>query len=333
MPRRRVLVGPVLAVLLVAVAGYAGASAMVYARLADVVPRCGGADQGNTPASFGAPGVDTAPYEVETYERVSFASADGQATIAAWWVPPGSESGAASPAPGGAGAASSERAVIVVHGLNSCRHAPEMLLAAGMLHGAGIGALLIDLRNQGDSSRTDGRYAGGTKEYQDVLGAWNWLRARGIAQAHIGAMGFSLGAGTVMDAMGEEPLLTAAWEDSGFADVDAAISDELARNGYPRFLSVGGLLVAQLLSGSSLTMPNPLWAASRLGTRPVFVTHGTADTRMPVHHATDLAAAIRAHGGNVTVWLVPGAGHVQAIFTRTAEYAARLAAVFTAALR
>ena len=317
---RRVRVGAAVAALLailVVASGVAGG--LIYNQLSAVRQHCGGSRAGQTPATFTADPVDTAPYEMPVYQDVSFPSRDRQASIAAWYVP--------------AAGTSAPRAVIVVHGLNGCRRAPEVLLAAGMLHRAGIAALLIDLRNQGDSSVTNGHYAGGTLEYQDLLGAWDWLRgAHGFAAAAIGAMGFSLGAGTVMDATGEEPRLAAAWEDSGFSDVGKAIGDELARNGYPPLLAIGGLPVANALAGHDLTMPNPIWAAGRLGSRPVAIVHGEADARMPVRHATDLAGAIASAGGRVEVWLVPGAGHTQTIFLRPAEYESRLDGFFTAAL-
>ena len=44
-----------------------------------------------------------------------------------------------------------------------------------MLHRAGFGVLLIDLRNHGASDIDNGRWAGGSKEFLDALGAWDWL--------------------------------------------------------------------------------------------------------------------------------------------------------------
>ena len=61
-----------------------------------------------------------------------------------------------------------------------------MLLAAGMLHKAGMAVLLIDLRNHGDSTVVNGRYAAGTREYRDVLGGWDWLVAQGHPAARTG---------------------------------------------------------------------------------------------------------------------------------------------------
>ena len=70
--------------------------------------------------------------------------------------------------------------VILSHGFGGCRKGANDLLAAGMLHRNGIAVLMIDLRDHGDSTKEDMRFAGGTEEYRDVLGAWDWLSGRGV---------------------------------------------------------------------------------------------------------------------------------------------------------
>ena len=101
-----------------------------------------------------------------------------------------------------------------------------------MLHRNGFSVLLIDLRDHGDSTREDGRFAGGTDEYRDVLGAWDWLRTeQGLPPASIGLLGISLGAATVLLATGQEPAVAAVWEDSSYADLGTAIDAELKRRG------------------------------------------------------------------------------------------------------
>ena len=48
--------------------------------------------------------------------------------------------------------------------------------------GRGFGVLLMDLRDHGDSEGDDARFAGGSEEYLDVLGGWDWVRAQGAAR-------------------------------------------------------------------------------------------------------------------------------------------------------
>ncbi len=319
MRNRRLIVGAVVIVVLLIAAAYVGASTVVYNRLSAVEAHCAGdADiSDNTPASFNTYNdLDTTPYLVSDYQEVSFPSRDDHLNIAAWYIPASSDADAVP-------------TVILVHGLNSCRRSPAILLAAGMLHRNGFNALLLDLRDHGDSQIEDGRYAGGTEEYRDVLGAWDWLVAeKGIAPERIGLLGMSLGAATTLIAAGEEPRVAAVWEDSSYADLHEAIRAELARNGYPEFLVDGGILLGRLIAGDDLTALSPLKAVEKMNGRPVYITHGTADTRLSVQYASDLADAIHASGGTVDPWIVDGAEHTRAIFLHPDEYEQRLVDFF-----
>ena len=75
---------------------------------------------------------------------------DAGIEVAGWWIP-------AAASPSGAPAPT----VIVVHGFTACRHDHAVLLPAGMLYMHGFSVLLVDLRDHGDSTREDGRFAGG----------------------------------------------------------------------------------------------------------------------------------------------------------------------------
>jgi dipeptidyl aminopeptidase/acylaminoacyl peptidase len=324
---------------LAAVSGVAGGaylavSAFVYERMSRIEARCGGRFAGFTPASFDAKGfpLDTAPYRMPAFDEVSFPSRDLGITLRAWWVPAEDEAaeGEAASASIVAGQVTARApAVILVHGHGACRRDPVVLLPAGMLHRNGFSVLLLDLRDHGDSTIEDGRHAGGSEEYRDLLGAWDWLRVeKGIGAEQIGAWGASMGAATALIAAAEEPGLAAVWADSSFADAMTAARDELARKGYPTFLAPGGLWIGRLISGDDLLGRSPLRAAGRLRDRPVFLTHGAADGRMNVHHTLDLAQALARRGANWELWVVPGAGHVEAMFLHPDEYEQRLAGFF-----
>ncbi|HKB27677.1 MAG TPA: alpha/beta fold hydrolase [Candidatus Limnocylindrales bacterium] len=317
--RRRRTLFVRLALILVAVSAvaYLGVSAVVYDRLSSATAGCpGGRDD---PTSFAIQGVDTQPYWLPAPTDVRFPARDEpRITIAAWWVP----------VPAGLDAST----VILVHGHNGCRANAPNELAAGMLHDHGIAVLLIDLRNHGDSTVEDGRFAGGNKEYRDVLGAWDWLRAKGVPEARIGLLGFSLGAATTMIAMGQEPRIAAIWEDSSYADVGEALRDELTRNGYPTFLEAGGIFIGRVFVGDDLEAHSPLETTGLLYGRPIFITHGVRDQRLTVRYAFELAAGVAAHGQVADLWIVPDAGHTEALRLHPAEYERRLTAFFLAAL-
>jgi dipeptidyl aminopeptidase/acylaminoacyl peptidase len=305
------------ALVLVATAGYAAASVYVYDRLSSTVALCPGTPP-NDPTSFVVEGIDTAPYVMPPAQSVMFpARGDPAVIIDAWWEP------AATPdAP----------TIVLVHGHNGCKRDGANLLAAGMLHRHGMAVLLIDLRNHGDSTVQDGRFAGGNDEYLDVLGAFDWLRSQGVPDGRVGLLGFSLGAATVMIAMGEDQEVGAVWADSSYADVTEAIRDELARNGYPTFLDVGGVLVGRLLTGDDLAARSPLEATAKLHGRPIFLTMGSDDERLDPRYLASLAEGVRAAGGIVDPWQVQGAGHTHALTSLPDEYERRLVDFFGSAL-
>jgi dipeptidyl aminopeptidase/acylaminoacyl peptidase len=299
-------------------AAYIAAGAIVYDRLSTIGGICASGAGTGRPDVFSMPGVDTDRYLMQRHEAVSFPSRDPRITISAWYVP-GDEG------PGGP-------AVIVAHGLGDCRRSPWVLLPAGMLHRAGYSVLLIDLRDHGDSTIEDGRHAGGTDEYLDVLGAWDWTHGRGHDQSAIGLFGESLGAAAVLIAAGEEPRVAAVWEDSSYGVVGDAVHDELTRNGYPTFIAPAGILVARLVAGDDLATLSPVEAVRKLGRRPVFITHGASDTRLSVRFARQLEDAVRESGGDVRSWIVPAADHLQAMRIDPAGYERRLVGFFDRSL-
>jgi uncharacterized protein len=310
--RGRYLAAAVVAVLLL---GYGAASVMVYDKLSHVTSVCSGGRA--DPASYTVPNVDTTPYVLPEPTITSFPSrGDTGVTIAASWFP--ARTGLDAPT------------VILSHGFTGCRFGPGDLLAAGMLHKHGIAVLMIDLRNHGDSTKVDMRFAGGVVEYHDVLGAWDWLRAQGVPERRIGLLGFSLGAATTMIAMGQEPRIAAIWADSSYGDIGTAIRDELTRNGYPTMLEAGGVVAGKVLGGVDLESHSPLETTTLLHGRPIFLTHGLLDQRINVRSAYVLAESVAAHGQVAGLWIVPDAGHTQAMKLHPAEYEQRLAAFFLA---
>jgi dipeptidyl aminopeptidase/acylaminoacyl peptidase len=328
MRRRVLIIGAVSLVLLIAVV-YLGVGAYMYNVISAVKPGCEThlEDLRNTPSAFSARSdeahaqADMAGFEMGVYEEVKFPSREDKLTIDGWYVPAQGVDEAVAPA------------VILVHGLNDCKHSPYILMPAGMLNHAGFNVLIIDLRDHGDSQVEDGRFAAGTEEYRDALGAWDWLlNDKHIPPERIGLFGTSLGAATVLIAMGEEARVAATWEDSSYADIQVAIDAELGRYGVPTFFEPGGILMGKILAGDDIAVRSPLAAVSKLDGRPVFITHGDGDKRLSVQYAYDLANAIQATGGRVEPWIVPGSGHIEAMFDDTADYQQKLVAFFKEAI-
>jgi dipeptidyl aminopeptidase/acylaminoacyl peptidase len=328
--RRRWIAVGLGVVLALGVAGYAGASYLVWNQLSVAVPHCDNRFPDYTPASFGTRGIfeeftvggfDISPYVMPGYQEVTFPSRDARQprlTIRAWWIP-----ARVADAP----------AVIVVHGWNSCRHDPVALLPAGMLHKNGFSVLMMDMRDMGDSDIEDGRHAAGTEEYLDVLGAWDWLQsAQGVPENRVGLLGESLGAAATIIAMAEEPAAAALWVDSVWSDSRVFLDERLDKMDRPTLLDAGALLWAKIISGDDLTARGPLVEVEKIGARPLAIVHGLADLDIDVHHATDLAAVHARFVPAFEAWLVPRALHLQAAFAEPAEYERRIVEFFRASL-
>ncbi len=320
MGRGRIVALSVAAAGLLVTAGYAMASAAVYDRLATLSGSCRDGLGTNDPTAFrpdGGEAVDTTPYLMPSPGSVSIPSRTPGIDLAAWWIP-----GRSADAP----------VVLVVHGLAACRRDVTVLLPAGMLHRAGFAVLLVDLRDHGESSDEDRRQAGGTDEYLDVLGAWDWLRARGHPASTIGLFGASMGAATVLIAGGEEHDVAAVWADSSYADIASIVGDELQREGYPRILVPGTMLAARLVGGDDLETRTPIGATAAYRGRPVFVTHGLSDDRIHPRYGGAIVERLVAASADVEAWFVPGAGHTKAMLTDTAGYERRLVTFFGSTL-
>jgi dipeptidyl aminopeptidase/acylaminoacyl peptidase len=223
------------------------------------------------------------------FEDVEFQTSDGL-RISGWWIP------------GQVGTPT----VVLVHGRGVDRH--EGMRFALPLHRAGFQLLLIDLRGCGKSQASMSTMS--YYERRDVTAAVDYAAAKRGA-ASVGVFGFSMGAASSIHAMEMDPRIKAGAFEGGFADfrdiiADSAWSDyRLPR--YPLlpivtvlFESRGRLRVDEI---------SPEKAIGRISPRPVFIIHGSADQRVPVHHGERLFAAAREPRW---YWIVPGGAHTAA---------------------
>lgn len=309
-------------IVLLAGVGYIGIGLSLHGLLTDVSNGC--RNRSNRPDVFSdvtdyfdPVNPDLTQYFMEEYETVTFESREAGLNLSGWYVP------------GDAGGA----AVISVHGIGSCKYSVVNLTQAGMLNKAGFSVLVMDVRDAGDSDFEDGRSAIGNEEYLDVLGGFDWLQeTKGHETAQIGVLGNSLGAATALIAFSQEPELAAAFVDSPFDNLPQIIREELAREGYPQFLYASGLIAARL-RGDDIAFNNPYNAIDNANGRPIFITHGTADTRIGVHHTEQLQQRGIDQGADVTVWIAEGYEHVKMAGQTAEEYEGRLVSFFDKALR
>jgi fermentation-respiration switch protein FrsA (DUF1100 family) len=318
----------VVALLLVLV--YAAMSFVVYDGVGAAPQACDPQDRGNTPAAFTVrPGYDQAIADANVMpvpQDVLFASRDPQMPgnkLAGWWIP---QANPAAPA------------VVVVHGIKSCRREANALIPAGMLYRAGFSVFLMDLRDHGDSGGDDARFSGGTGEHLDVLGAWDWVRAQGVPAARIGIAGVSFGSISAVIAGGQEKAVAAVWADSPTTRMDIAMGnfvvDQLKDpTGLSRMLVPGAMIWARIIAGDDLGKFNPIDEVDAYTGRSIAFVHGGLDNVLPASMTTELhARAVAAGATTPDAWIVADAGHTEAMFKDPAGYEQRLIAFFSAAL-
>ena len=320
--RRTVALALLVLALVVGSSVYLGAGYLAYDQLSAVQSHCGTASYPTqTPADFFITGTrvtpDVSAYHFSDYSDVSFPTRGGGLTIRPWYTPPRDPEGPI---------------VIVVHGYDACWRAWNVLLPAGMLHKAGFGVLMPDLRNHGESDGDGGRWAGGAKEYLYVLGAWDWLVGQGVPSSRIGLFGASLGAATVTIATGEEPRVAATWADSSYADFATAATEYAESKGYPGWVAGPAVPIGHLLGDTALGTRDPVDELAHLAGRPFFIVHGLEDTTIRPHNAVELAQAASRAGTPVQPWFVPGAEHTQEMLVVPARYETSLVAFFSGAI-
>jgi uncharacterized protein len=220
--------------------------------------------------------------------------------------------------------------IILVHGFKGSRSG--MLPYARYLYAAGYNVLLYDSRGCGQS---DGWKIGlGATETDDLIGAARYLAALpDLKVKRFGALGVSLGAGTVLLAAAREPSLAAVVADSAWADEQP----QLDRMGS---VPVGPLAVPVLhyeaalvnaLIGADLSATRPLAVVGAIAPRAVMFIHSADDTNATTPLSRE-QALYAAAGNPKTEWIAPSGGHAGALAAHPDEYQRRTLNFFRAYL-
>lgn len=242
-----------------------------------------------------------------THRDLTVTSRDGT-TLRGWYLPPEK-----APAP----------LVVLCHGHKGT--ASDFLKEAAFLHEAGYGVVMPHLRHHGNSDK--GLITFGLREADDVL-AFVDESARFVEHAGqpIGAIGFSMGAVTVLHATAKDTRLKAVVADSPFVSLP-----EQARTEVRRMLPTAVVEpLSSFLMASACTLIGvgaDAWDVKpwleKIAPRPVFLIHGLDDQKIP-HVATETLAASVPAGSEI--WYVPGARHIEARKVARDEYAKRVLA-------
>ena len=246
-------------------------------------------------------------YHINEWQEVYFPSRDKHVKISGWFFNFFAE----------------RPIVIVVHGLfpnGKCK--PESNLIASLLIKNNINVLTIDLRNYGGSSLVSKYENLGLTEYNDVLGAFDFLYQNGFKKNQIGLHGISLGGTSVIFAAEKEPLIRAIWLDSTFAEFRLILKDEIARYGLPHDFGPAVSFAAKSLTGIDPTKLSPSFSLTK--NQNYFFTHGDKDLRVLPHHFLYFQRYTNNNNINADFWLVKNSYHVDAMFKYPEEYSLKM---------
>lgn len=210
-----------------------------------------------------------ADYDLTGWEEVHFPAADGLQLVA-WFIPPN---------PAGDGAT-----LVCVHGLNANRS--KLLPQAALLAKHGYGALLLDLRNHGQS---EGQVTTlGYTEVEDVKGAVAYLLTRPeVNPQRIGLMGHSMGGATVIRAAARLPEVKVVVAESAYSSLEDLLYWRRRERWPYRLFPLAPLVIwfGQRATGVQLAQVRPIDDLAAIAPRPILFMHGERDHAVPAYNS------------------------------------------------
>ena len=323
-------------VLVVTVSGAALAAGNYVYTSGTVVPCAINEDDlENKPEQFFTPAVGNGPFPGDgwdkwagydlskwwmtdaSYQAVEIPVAE-EIVLSAWWITPTVSNG---------------KNVIVTHGIGTSRRDFNALLPTAMLVKDGFHVLLVDSRDTGESTCTDGRHSAGQEESTDFAAVADWLiENKDIKASSLGMFGVSGGAiATSLLPAKTQSVKAFAMEGTIF-DFNAAATREVEFQGFPGFLWTLALVSAQLFHGVNLTETSAMQGIEAAGSRPMLILHGDIDQRLDYQSSVDFYNYGKSVGANISLETFEGSDHTEGMLTETDRYAKVLTSFFDKAL-
>jgi len=293
-------------------------------------------DLANKPEQFFTPGSGNGPFPGPGWEKwvgedisqwwmrgvpytpVTIPVAE-EIELSAWWITPQN---------------TNNKTVIVTHGIGTSRRDFNTLMPAGMLVKEGFNVLLVDSRDTGESTCTDGRHSAGQEESDDFARVADWLVSeQGLSPESIGMFGVSGGAiATSLTPAKTENISAFAMEGTIF-DFNAAATREVEYQGFPGFLWQLALVSAQLFHGVNLTETAVTDSIAAAGERPMLILHGDNDQRLDYQSSVDFVEYAKSVGTEIELVTFEGADHTEGMLSESNRYAQALTKFFESSLR
>lgn len=239
---------------------------------------------------------------------------DQDVVLEAWWITPFE---------------SNNKTVIVTHGIGSSRRDFNTLLPAAMLVKSGFNVLLVDTRDTGGSTCTDGRHSAGQEESTDFAQVASWLQSeKGIRPESLGMFGVSGGAIMTSLLPAKTDKVSAFAMEGTIFDFSKAATTEVEFQGFPGFLWQFAEVSANLFHGVDLGETSAKTGIESAGDRPMLILHGDQDERLDYQSSVDFYNYAKSVGASIELETFVGANHTEGMLTETERYAKTLVDFF-----
>lgn len=252
------------------------------------------------------------------YTDVSFPSRNNATALKGWLFH----------APNNAG-----QSVIITHGWRVNRIDPgwgtDKIAKDLLQHGYDV--LVFDFSGRGESQGD--RFTMGTKEYKDVLGAYDFLKSgasgKSYPPAKMAAMGDSMGAASVLLASRDMPDVGAIVADSSFAHLWPVLQQEIPKRSVLPGFMVAPVLQTARLFGLDPDL-SPVDAVRAQPSRAFLFFNASNETFIWPSNAQELYSA--CGNPNCKLVLVPSDKHVYTYLADPAAYMAQVYGFFDSQL-
>jgi pimeloyl-ACP methyl ester carboxylesterase len=213
--------------------------------------------------------------------------------IAGWYIPAGNGAGPEAPT------------VILVHGFKASK--------SGILkYGVGVhdtfNLVVFDMRNVGRS--TGDQTTAGVLEQKDLRAVIDWVE-RTKHPSHLGVLANSLGAVTALAEARLDPRIEAMTLDSMHTRLHYQLEARVASAGNPSYFGTTWAIefTTWIRTGADITSIDAEDTIKGWGTRPLLITHGTADTEDLPARTQAFYDEVVAMGIPAELEWCPGSGH------------------------